>query len=228
MSLIQISSGRGPAECELAAGLFVDWLLTRSPRAAIVQREGVRSFPGLRTEGCRSALVELPDGSASSPPESHPENPPENPPEGTLLWICRGPLRKNCGRRNWFFQATKLSTTSSERLQADLQAWATAVAQGRDLKVETFRSPGRGGQNVNKVETGVRVVHQPSGLSASSTTARSQKDNKSLAVERLLAKLAELGAREKLAVREAQWRRHDRLVRGNPTKTFVGLEFRPL
>jgi protein subunit release factor A len=61
----------------------------------------------------------------------------------------------------------------------------------KDFQVDTFRSPGPGGQNVNKVETGVRITHIPSGLSSSCVETRSQSQNRKIAFERLCGKLVE-------------------------------------
>ncbi len=61
-----------------------------------------------------------------------------------------------------------------------------------DLKVEFFRSSGPGGQNVNKVETAVRIVHTPTGLVASSQVERSQSRNRDRALKVLTAKLVKL------------------------------------
>lgn len=61
-----------------------------------------------------------------------------------------------------------------------------------DIKVEFTRSSGPGGQNVNKVETAVRVVHIPTGLFASSQVERSQAQNRERAMVILKAKLAKL------------------------------------
>lgn len=55
----------------------------------------------------------------------------------------------------------------------------------KDFRIDTFRSGGKGGQHQNKVESGVRITHKETGISAESRTARSQHRNKKLAFQRL-------------------------------------------
>lgn len=57
----------------------------------------------------------------------------------------------------------------------------------KDLRVDTFRSGGSGGQNQNKRDTGVRITHLPSGAVGEARDQRQQAQNKKLAMERLVA-----------------------------------------
>jgi peptide chain release factor 2 len=66
-----------------------------------------------------------------------------------------------------------------------------------ECRVETFRSGGPGGQHQNTTESGVRLVHLPTGVRASARDERSQHRNKALALERLRERLEERNRTEK-------------------------------
>ena len=90
------------------------------------------------------------------------------------------------------------------------------------LTINAVRSSGPGGQNVNKVETAVRATHVPSGISVAASDMRSQAQNKKLAHERLMMKLASLEESKQQEHDRSVWMNHNTLERGNPVKKFKG------
>lgn len=132
--------------------------------------------------------------------------------EGTVLWICKSPFRRNHKRKNWYVDVSVIPEKG-------------AVDTEKEYRIEKFHCGGRGGQNVNKVETGVRIIHIPTGLTAQSTGERSQFSNKNRAMERLQEKIVDLQKEQEAVQKSAAWREHTRIVRGNPVRTYEGEKF---
>lgn len=100
------------------------------------------------------------------------------------------------------FSAKKLRHTAFALVEVvpDLPAMEESkfVIPEKDLKVEFFRSGGPGGQNVNKVETAVRIVHVPTGMVASSQAERAQAQNRERALKLLKGKIFQLMEKEQV------------------------------
>lgn len=158
---VQISSGQGPDECELAVGLLYETLKRELGDVCMVscvngKKKGAYASLTFETEKDMGEL------------------------EGSVLWICKSPFRPGHKRKNWY---------------------------------------------VNKVETGVRVVHIPTGIAVVSTEARSQHMNRQIALNRLCDILAERNEACAKKEKELAWMEHNRLARGNPARIYEGLDF---
>lgn len=195
--IMQISSGMGPVECRVAVGGIFGQLQKEFPEIEIV------TATNGEVSGSFSSIIFTSDQDLSEL-------------EGTMEWICKSKYRPGHKRKNWFVDVSVIQ--EAEEIDPKISA--------DSLRVEKFHSGGPGGQNVNKVETGVRVIHIPTGITVSSTRERSQFANKQDALKKLSAVLTQINTDNKYKQKNDAWSKHAQIVRGNPVRVYEGDDFR--
>lgn len=191
--IVQISSGQGPAECELAVVKLYEALEKEYSDIELIQKHESR------TPGCYSSIMFSTEEDLSGL-------------EGTIQWICESPFRPHHKRKNWYVDVSIIPEVPQ-------------ICKDQDIRFERFHCGGNGGQNVNKVETGVRLIHIPTGITVTSTAERSQLHNRKNALDKLNLILAEKEAANHAKQTNDAWREHTKIVRGNPVRVYKGMKF---
>ena len=190
---LQISSGQGPAECEMAVGLFAKELQREFLDAKVLS-----AVKGQNKDCFCSVNLETKQDVSSL--------------EGTVAWICQSPFRPHHKRKNWYIHVSLLPDESQQE-------------ENSEYKLEYFHCGGKGGQNVNKVETGVRLTHLATGLTVTATEERTQEANRRIARKKLAELVA--GRQAEAAAHNKKEARHEHyeLIRGNPVRVYEGRRF---
>ncbi len=94
--------------------------------------------------------------------------------------------------------ARRHTSFASLEVSPEIEDDSSIEIRSEDLKVDTYRSSGAGGQHVNKTESAVRITHIPSGIIVASQNQRSQVQNREMCLKMLKSKLVELREREQL------------------------------
>ncbi|MFS2110569.1 peptide chain release factor H [Sphingomonas sp. Sphisp140] len=200
--LLHLSSGQGPRECEWVVERLVHaW--AQEGRAAGLACEPVEPVDGPTA----SVLLRVSGKGAQAFVDAR---------TGTIRWIGTSPFRPLHKRRNWFVGASRAPLPEDV---PDLR--------DTDIRYQTMRASGPGGQHVNKTDSAVRATHLPTGLTAFSQDQRSQHANRNIA--RLKLALLLQGRRERRAAAGERelWDQNHALERGNAVRTYRGEKFSP-
>jgi peptide chain release factor len=197
-TMIQITSGKGPAECCRVVAKVQEALI-KEARQHGFSIEVLDSRPGDLNGTLQSSTLLLEGKQCEAFLKSW---------RGTIQWIAQSPYRRFHKRKNWFVGVEIFEMSE----KAD---W-----NPKDVVFETMRGGGPGGQNVNKVETAVRGKHVPSGIQVVAMESRSQLQNRKLCTERLQAKVKAWELERLASQQQSQWLEHHQLERGNPVRTF--------
>ncbi|AZA81141.1 peptide chain release factor H [Chryseobacterium lactis] len=202
--IIQITSGRGPLECQWVVSkvlkTFLDEVKQNNLEYEIIHREN-----GDENLTLKSVTLLLKGKETTTFLKSW---------LGSICWTGKSTFRKLHKRSNWFIGVFELENLE----KIDFRE--------KDIKFQTARSQGSGGQNVNKVNTAVRATYIPTGETVFVQDSRSQLENKKLSISRLKKKVMETHIRQLEKRMQETWAQHLQVQRGNPVRTFSGTDFK--
>lgn len=198
MELIQISAGRGPIECSWAVPRVAKELMKDAEKSGF-KTDVVFENEDYERETFKSIVISISGAGSAGLIDSW---------TGSVQWIAQSKFRPHHKRKNWFVSVKPLLKSKEIDFKES------------DIRFETMRAGGAGGQHVNKTESAVRATHLPSGMSVTITNRRSQHRNKSIAIALLAEKIEEQNAGKAQVTQKYNWQNHNELIRGNPVRVF--------
>jgi peptide chain release factor len=202
--IIQITSGRGPAECTWVVAQVLKKVLQEAKdfdlKALVLQHNA-----GQENGTIDTVTIQLEGKKADSFLNSW---------IGTIQWIGKSTFRKFHKRKNWYIGVFEIEKTKENTFSE------------KDIHYQALRSSGAGGQHVNKVSSAIRATHKPLGFSVVCMDSRSQHQNKKIATERLILKLKEATLNSFKDQEQSHWENKLQVERGNPVRIFEGSDFK--
>jgi len=195
-----LTSGNGPVECRIALAALIG-LLEREAKAKGCDIEAT-SGPQPDGHGPKSAVVTIRGADAAPLAEDW---------CGTIRFIFKSPVRKGHERQNWFVGVQRLDFRDKDE---------PVTIDTKDLRFETLRAGGPGGQHQNTTDSAVRATHVPTGITVVCRDERSQHRNKAKAIQRLQAILDLMASRREAEDKTALFLASKELERGNAIKTI--------
>lgn len=202
--IIQITAGRGPAECTWVVAQVLKKVLDEA------EEEGLETILLQREVGQENGTIET----ATIAIKGKNAEIFANTWIGTIQWIGQSQFRKMHKRKNWFIGIFEIEKQKNASISEN------------DIQYQAMRSSGAGGQHVNKVSSAIRATHIPTGIAVVSMDSRSQHQNKKLATERLLKKLEDETLQQLKNHVGKQWENQLNIQRGNPVRVFTGTDFK--
>lgn len=202
--IIQITSGRGPLECQWVVAKILKVFLEEAKQNKI-EYEILHREKGDENLTLKSISILL----KGKEPDLFLKGW-----LGSICWQGKSTFRKLHKRSNWFVGVFEFEGMEQIRFNE------------KEIRFQTTRSQGSGGQNVNKVNTAVRATYIPTGQSVFVQDSRSQLENKKLSVERLKEKVRTQHIQQLERKMQETWNNHLQVQRGNPVRTYSGTDFK--
>lgn len=202
--IIQITSGKGPLECQWVVAkvlkVFLEDAKNNHIDYEIIHREN-----GDENLTLKSVTILLKSKMVNEFLKNW---------LGSICWTGKSSFRKLHKRTNWFIGIFELEEARKVSFNE------------KNIRFQTARSQGSGGQNVNKVNTAVRATYLPTGHSVFVQDSRSQLENKKISISRLKEKVLEQNIIMIQKRMQDTWNNHLQVQRGNPIRTFSGTDFK--
>jgi len=196
-----ITTGNGPVECRIALMALVGVIEDEARRRGCTAEIAFGHKPD--GYGAKSALLSLEGVNAGALAAEY---------RGTVKFIFKSPVRHGHKRQNWFVGVKRVDL-------AEAAPAAVSIALS-DVRFETLRAGGPGGQHQNTTDSAVRAVHLPTGIVVTARNERSQHRNKAIALRRLEAMLRVLADRDVEMSKTELFVANKSLERGNEVKVF--------